>query len=139
MILIFINSMGLIAFLKLAFAIYSVQGQIGESIKGKNENFLIWTSTQVRFLLLDSIAEFDLLSVALSDIENINNGGKYSVNTWLSISKKKFFALGVTYVEGTDGFPAFSIANFANLRSPSRLVVPDKLGKHSNISKEITT
>lgn len=44
------------------------------------------------------------------------------------ISLKLFFNSGVTYVEGTDGFPAFSIANFANLRSPSRLVVPEKIG-----------
>lgn len=61
-------------------------------------------------VFLDSIAEYDLLSVALSDMENINNGA-------------------VSYVEGTDGFPAFSIQNTANLKSPYRLVVPDKLGE----------
>lgn len=40
------------------------------------------------------------------------------------------FLSGVTYVEGTEGLPAFTIAKFANLRSPSRLVVPEKLGKN---------
>lgn len=36
---------------------------------------------------------------------------------------------GVTYIEGTDGFPAFSISNIANLRSHYRLIVPEKLGE----------
>lgn len=38
----------------------------------------------------------------------------------------------VTYVdgEGSDGmFPAFAIAKNANLRSPFRIVVPEKLSK----------
>lgn len=37
--------------------------------------------------------------------------------------------IGVNYVEGTDGFPAFSIASSANLRSPYKLIVPEKLGE----------
>lgn len=75
MSLTFINSMGITAFFKMAFVIYSVQGQIGQSIKGKQDSFQFLISAEIRFLIPDSIAEFDLLTVALSDIENINNGG----------------------------------------------------------------
>lgn len=41
-------------------------------------------------------------------MENINNGA-------------------VTYIDGSDGFPIISISNFANLRSPYRIVMPEKL------------
>lgn len=37
--------------------------------------------------------------------------------------------LAVTYVEGTDGFPAFSISNQANLHQFYKLIVPEKLGE----------
>lgn len=40
----------------------------------------------------------------------------------------------VSYIDGPEGLPAFSIKHSANLRSPSRLVVPDKLGKNENLS-----
>jgi hypothetical protein len=33
----------------------------------------------------------------------------------------------VTYVQGSDGFPAFSINRVANLRSPAQLIVPPRL------------
>lgn len=57
------------------------------------------------FYIAESISEFDLLSsVVLSEIDSG----------------------GVTYVEGTDGFPAFAIGN-ANLRRPHKSILPEKL------------
>jgi len=44
----------------------------------------------------------------------------------------------VTYVEGTDGFPAFAIGN-ANLRSPHKLVVPTSVEEFSIIVTMKTT
>lgn len=76
MISLLINSMGLTAFLKLALVIYCVRGQIGESIKGKEETEIFKDIDRPMFYFVsDSISEFDLLTVALSDTENINNGG----------------------------------------------------------------
>lgn len=77
MISVFINSFGLTAFLKLALVIYSVHGQIGQSIKGTIKNPLIQLHFSIInfFSIADSFSEFDLLTVALNDMENINNGG----------------------------------------------------------------
>lgn len=75
-----INSFGLAAFFKLALVLYSVHGQIGQSIKGKSErrcDLTSFDSSPESYLSFpDSISEFDLLTVALSDPENINNGGR---------------------------------------------------------------
>lgn len=73
-----INSMGLTAFLKIALVIYCVRGQIGESIKGEifafEEDF-----SRLKLKISDAISEFDLLTVALNDIENFNNGGNIAI------------------------------------------------------------
>lgn len=76
MISLLINGPGLTAFLKLALVIYCVRGQIDESIKGKEETKIFRDIDRSMFYFVsDSISEFDLLTVALSDTENINNGG----------------------------------------------------------------
>jgi hypothetical protein len=103
----FFRRLGPTALVIWGLMIYAVRAQIGESIKGMARLCAFSLTRLFPFASSDSISEYDLLSVALSDMENINNGA-------------------VTYVEGTDGFPAFSIASSANLKSPSRLVVPNK-------------
>lgn len=75
MSLILINSMGLTAFLYSALVIYNVQGQIEQSIKGKDENvkssllvrkyseFQTQSSSLIYFLRLCQISKILIMEV----------------------------------------------------------------------------
>ncbi|CAH1719388.1 unnamed protein product [Chironomus riparius] len=64
-------------------------GQLGQSIK-------------------DTFAEFDLLTAAISDAENINSGG-------------------VSYVEEANTPAFYELKPYANLRNPFRIIFPERL------------
>ncbi|CRL01694.1 CLUMA_CG014911, isoform C [Clunio marinus] len=70
----FLFSPALNAFLILA--LYSVQGQIGQSIK-------------------DATAEYDLLTVALSDMENINNGEEFAIMATMRTNKPEGYLFAI--------------------------------------------
>lgn len=64
----FIRSSVLKAFLELVLVIYSIEAQIGQTIKGTEMKSLMIGQSGKRFHfteLSDSIAEYDLLSIAI--------------------------------------------------------------------------